>query len=220
MERNLIPRLRGWFLNAGNLLVATCMAAGLVIAQPSLRITSPAAGTTVHPGEYLSVIVKAEGTFQLVSIAAPHPLGLPFSNKALAEPPYRFTVQIPKDISPMTYALTAMGFTSPGHLVHSEPVNILIERADFPTSISVYPPVADFTMDQKRYLQVTGLYADKTTADLTNSNQIKFVSSAPGVATVQPPGIVVPVAPGAGKIIITYGDLKLEVPVRVRQSRR
>ena len=150
------------------------------------------------------------------------PLG--FARKALERPPYRFTFEIPSGITPGTYALTAMGFTSPEHPVKSnpvisDPVTILVERAESPVSISVYPPLADFTMTEKRYLQVTGLYADKTTADLTQSNRIRFVSSAPNVATVQAQGIVTPVSPGTGKITITYGDLKLEVPVRVSGSR-
>jgi uncharacterized protein YjdB len=74
-------------------------------------------------------------------------------------------------------------------------------------------------MGQKRYLQVTGTYADKTTADLTKSSRISYVSSAPGVAKVDAQGIVTPVAPGTAKITITYGDLKLEVPVKVGASR-
>jgi hypothetical protein len=108
----------------------------------------------------------------------------------------------------------------PPQLVNSNPIEIAVERADSPVTISVYPIVADFTMDQKRYLQVTGLYADGTTADLTESSRIEYVSSAPDVASVQAQGIVTPVAPGTAKITITYGNLKHEVPVRVRLSDR
>jgi len=32
-------------------------------------------------------------------------------------------------------------------------------------------------------------------------------------------GIVTPVGPGLGEITVTYGDLKHDVPVRVRDSR-
>jgi len=46
--------------------------------------------------------------------------------------------------------------------LRSNPINILVERADSPISIIVYPTIADFTMDQKRYFSVTGTYADCT----------------------------------------------------------
>lgn len=145
------------------------------------------------------------------------PIG--FSEEGRKAPPYRFTVHIPDGISPKKYPLTALGSTEPAQLVNSDPITILVERSDSPVSISVYPPVADFTMNEKRYLQVTGLCADKTTADLTQSSRIRFVSSAPQVATVQAQGIVTPVSPGTGKITIAYEDLKLDVPLRVKESR-
>jgi uncharacterized protein YjdB len=108
---------------------------------------------------------------------------------------------------------------APPRLIYSNSIDVVIERADSPVSITVYPVVADFTMDQKRYLQVTGLYADKTTADLTQSTRIEYASSDPDVAAVDSQGIVSPVAPGSAKITVTYGDLKQDVPVRVRGNR-
>lgn len=204
------------------LAIVCCALAGILQAQPSLRITSPADGSTVHPGESLTVLVEASPgeAFQVVLIFAPGPLGLPFSKTGLVAPPFRFTIQVPGGITPGMYPLTAGGVTLSKEFVYSTPITILVERADSPASITVYPPVADFTMTEKRFLQVTGLYADRTTADLTQSTRISFVSSAPGVATVQAQGIVTPVAPGTGTITITYGNLKLEVPVRVRASER
>jgi hypothetical protein len=203
------------------LFVAVCTLAGFLLAQPSLRITSPVDGTIVHPGESLTVTVDVfppEGAFQAVLVAGFEPIGL--GKQALKAPPYRFTVQIPDRIKPGRYPITALGSTGSAQLLNSDPVVILVERADSPISISVYPPMAlDFTMGQKRYLQVTGTYADKTTADLTKSSRISYVSSAPGVAKVDAQGIVTPVAPGTAKITITYGDLKLEVPVKVGASR-
>lgn len=198
-----------------------CGLTAILAAQPSLRITSPADGTVVHPGDTLIVVVDVSpptGTFQLVFVVGFDPIG--FSKEALNAPPYRFTLNIPRSISPRKYPLTASGFTSPGHPVSSDPIVIAVEREDSPLEISVYPIVADFIMDQKRYLQVTGRYADGTEADLTQSSQISYVSSAPGIATVGPQGIVTPVAPGSARITITYRNLKLEVPVRVRGSQR
>ena len=223
----MISRPISWFLlQAVKGLIASCAVTGILLAQPSLRITSPADGATVHPGESLTVMDDAsppEGTFQMVLVVGFTPIGN--SKEALGAPPYRFTMQIPNGIRPGRYTLTATGSMLPGHPVASDPVmsdpiTIFVERADSPISLRVYPPTLDFTMDQKRYMQVTGLYADKTTADLSHSKRINYVSSAPDVATVQAQGIVSPVARGTGKITITYGDVKVEVPLKVRESRR
>lgn len=80
--------------------------------------------------------------------------------------------------------------------------------------------IADFTVDQKSYFSVTGVYAGKTRVDLTQSNRIKYVSSNPRIATVQEQGIVSPVQPGRAIITVTYDGLKTEVPVRVREPER
>lgn len=190
-------------------------------AWPSLRITSPPDGTTVHPGEKLTVTVEASPGANVVGVlvGGTGPLGL---GKADTDAPEsRFTFQIPEHAPPNKYYLTATGTLAfPRRLINSKPIIIYVERADSPVSITVYPVVADFTMNEKRFLQVTGRYADGTEADLTESSRIRYVSSAPGVARVDPQGIVTPVAPGSGKIIITYANLKLEVPLLVREAGR
>jgi Bacterial Ig-like domain (group 2)/Bacterial Ig domain len=206
-------------MQAVGVLVSSVALTGLLAGQPTLRITSPVDGTTVHPGEsvYVTVEVPHPESVQFVMVVGTLANGN--SKEALSAPPYRFRVDIPKDIRPDKYELTALG-ASPGGPVYSNPLTIVVERADSPVSLSVYPTVADFTMDQKRYFSVTGVYADKTTADLSQSSRIKYVSSAPEIATVDAQGIVSPVSQGAAKIRITYGDLNLEVPVRVRGSGR
>jgi Bacterial Ig-like domain (group 2) len=202
-------------------LISSCALAGLLAAQPSLRITSPADEATFHPGESLTVTVEASppDAFSVILVTGPDPIG--YGQLVPGGPPYRFTLQIPEDIPPKKYYLSALG-SMKGHaeLVNSEPINILIERADSPVSMSVSPIGLDFTMDQKGYLQVMGLFGDGTTADLTQSSRIEYVSSAPWAATVQAQGIVTPVAPGTGKVTVIYGDLKHEVPLRVRESER
>jgi hypothetical protein len=99
-------------------------------------------------------------------------------------------------------------------------ISIVVERSDSPVSLTVYPVIADFTMDQERYFSVTGVYADQTEADLSQSSRIKYVSSNPQIATVQEQGIVSPVQPGKANITITYDRLRIEVPVLVRDPER
>jgi Bacterial Ig domain len=192
------------------------LAAGSLCAQPSLRITSPADGTTVHPGDAVNVTVEVSGASLGGLVMVLGDLGS--SQEVRDAPPYRFTVQVKKDKGPAEYFLTTVGATSPGHLVNSNIVSVFVKRPDLPTSITVYPVAAlDFMLGQKRYINVTGNYADGTTADLTQSSQTTYISDNPRVATVQAQGIVPPFAPGNARVIVTYRNLlKAEVPLRVR----
>src|SRR5580698_4630869 len=131
------------------LAISSCALAGLLVAQPSLRITSPINGATVHPGETLTVDVEAipPEAFKFVFVAGADPISL--SKEKLSKPPYRFTVQIPAGTRPDKYPITAAGFAlSTGQLMNSASVDVLVERADSPISITVYPLTADFTMEQ------------------------------------------------------------------------
>ncbi|HTB19384.1 MAG TPA: hypothetical protein VK708_14790, partial [Bryobacteraceae bacterium] len=117
------------------LAISSCALAGLLVAQPSLRITSPADGAIVHPGETLTVDVEAlpPEAFKLVFVAGADPISL--SKEKLSKPPYRFTVQIPAGTRPDKYPITAAGFAlSTGQLMNSASVDVLVERADSPIS--------------------------------------------------------------------------------------
>lgn len=188
------------------------------VAAQSLRITSPAEGAIVQPGESLTVTVEAVGAFQLVFVGGSGPIG--FGKESLKAPPYKFTVSIPKRIAPGEYWLTAVGSISRDHPVDSPPVRILVERADSPVSMAVYPVAPDLMVGRKAYLSVTGQYADNTTADLSKSGRIRYSSSAPDVASVQAQGIVAAIAPGMATIEIRYDKLSLEVSVRVRANQK
>jgi Big-like domain-containing protein len=112
-----------------------CLSASL-LAQPSLRITSPADGTVFHPGESIKVNVEASGTFKMVMVIGYDPLGGTFP---LSAPPYEFTIQIPDryHIAPGRYLLTADGFIEPGKSVASKTVVIKVEPADVHLKLKV-----------------------------------------------------------------------------------
>jgi hypothetical protein len=58
-------------------LISSWILTGLLTAQPSLRITSPANGTTVHPGDTLTVTVDVSPptVFQYVVVVGFDPIG-------------------------------------------------------------------------------------------------------------------------------------------------
>jgi hypothetical protein len=91
------------------LVISSYALARLLAAQPSLRITSPAEGTTVHPSKSLTVTVEVsppEATFVAVLVVAPDPLG--FGKPDPYARPYRFTIQMSEHAPPKKYSLAAM----------------------------------------------------------------------------------------------------------------
>src|SRR5580700_2660459 len=120
--------------------VLLCAVMGFLAAQPSLKITTPADETIVHPGDLLTVTVDvspATGAFQHVSVIGATPIES--SKETLNAPPYQFTIQVPMRTRPNGYQVTAVGSTLPGHLVNSNPITILVERADLPVRLFVEP---------------------------------------------------------------------------------
>lgn len=201
------------------LLIPWCALTGLLVAQPSLRITSPAAGTIVHPGQSLTVTVEATSAraFQQVIVIGGDPIGF---SRPLTAPPYRFTIQIPSKIDPGRYLLTADGATAPGQGTMSDPIEIVVERPDSPVRLRVEPSILDLSLSQKGYLRVVGEFADGMTTDLTKSSRVAFASTTPTVATVQAQGIVTALAPGSAKVIVTCETARVEVQVTVIGNRR
>src|SRR5882724_1117130 len=83
---------------------------GAVLAQPTLRIVSPKEDAVFNPGQTATVIVEATGgPFEKVYIIASDPIG--GSEEELGAPPYKFTVNIPREIASGHYNLTADGYT-------------------------------------------------------------------------------------------------------------
>jgi hypothetical protein len=214
MMAQLKPRL----MQLVRVLVSSFALSGFLVAQPSLRITSPANGTVAHPGEQVTVTVDVSppiGVFQRVDIISTSPIES--SKETLKAPPYQFTIQVPIGIRPNRYQVTAIGSTSPGNLVNSNPIILLVERTDLPVRLRVEPAtLLDLPTEAKGYLQAFGAFPDGTETNLTQSSLITYTSDTPGVATVGPQGVVAPVAPGSAKIIVAYGKVRAEVPVTVR----
>src|SRR5258708_32076781 len=104
-------------------------------SQPALQITTPTSGTTVSPGQTLSVTVGSPAglTFAQVDVIAESPIGLTTSTTSL---PAQFSVSIPSNIACGPRMLTAEGTTMSGQNVQSASIVIDVERADFPVSLT------------------------------------------------------------------------------------
>ncbi len=176
-------------------------------AQPALQITSPANGAVFSPGQTITVNVSPSGSLADVTIVSP--LGI---SASLSAPPYQFSLQIPTNVPPGQYTLTAIGMITVGQLVNSPRITITVQRTDSPVSLRVQPSVIRLNIGSNAYLQVWGTYAGGATAYLTQAPGTTFVSNNPAIATVNNYGVVTAVSSGSTTITVNG---TVQVPVTV-----
>jgi hypothetical protein len=194
-------------------LALLCSASVLFSAEPILRITSPADGTVVQPGEMVTFKVEVSGGVKEVIVIAEDPIE---NSQLVTGPPYEFTIRIAARISLRSYHFTALSFVKPGQPVYSKPISLKVDRTERPVSTHVQPSVLNLSVGDLGYLQVTGTYSDGSTSNITQSMSTEYISRSPSVATVKGDGRVTAVGPGSTQIVIN-GDCI--VPVTVSKSR-
>jgi uncharacterized protein YjdB len=197
-------------------VLALPLAAAALCAQ-TVRITSPADGAVVKPGESLAVTVATSGaTFRMVAVIGENPIGF---SQVLTAPPYRFSVRIPSHISPRRYSLTAVGNIAPGQNSTSDPISIDVERPDAPVSVSAEPSFLRLEVGGRGYLRLIATYGDTSTADIGQSTLTTCSSDSVDVATVTNDGRVVAAGPGSARITVENGGQTTVVPVTVEDRR-
>lgn len=202
-------------INANSrLAILLLLSPTLLLAQPSLRITSPADGAVFHPGDSLKVKVEASGKFQLVFVIAGS-IGMVMP--PLSAPPYEFTSKIPDDVVPDQFGLNADGVIEPGRNARPPVIWIQVEEPDdAPLRLGVDHADLEMYADSGGiFLAAEGEFPGGRKVTLNRSMYVAFKSSDTRIATVSPDGVVVPVAAGSAKIVITYRDSRIEVPVTV-----
>lgn len=184
---------------------------------PALQITSPTNGTTVTAGQSLNVsVVLAQGIhLSQVDVFGTVPLG---DAGPLSSPPFQFVFNIPTNVPYGTYHLSAAGVDAAGNLYTSNPLAISIEPISAPVTLKVQPGKLGFQfVGQQLPLFVSGVFANGTVADLTQSSATTYSSTNPQIATVTSSGLVTAVGgSGAGtSILVQRGSLTASVPVVV-----
>ena len=185
-------------------------------AAQSLQIVSPADGTVVRPGQVVTIsVVTSGGNFDGVMLLGRDPF-LPL--EPLTAPPYRFSFQVPPDISPGEYVFTALGSTGPGQPHYSQPIALEVELPNTPVKLTVSPSVLiDMSVGDRGYLSdVEASFSDGSRRFVDKSKRIFFHSEDPGVITINSQGLYTAVAPGSTSISVSYGGLITEVPVSIR----
>jgi len=182
-------------------------------AQPTLQITSPVNGAVFSPGQTIQVSVSSSGGLSPVFVVGQN---IGFST-ALSAPPYNFSLQIPTNIDPNQYTIRAVGMITPGNLVKSPRITIVVQRPDSPVSLRVEPSVLKLNIGANGYLRVVGTYGDGSTADLTQAPSTSYVSNSPAIATVNNWGMVTAVSSGSTTIVVNGTE---QVPVTVAPAMR
>jgi len=198
-----------WLIPTRLLLAALIPAASIHASpqSPTLQITSPAAGTVVNPGQTLTVSVtsSAPSAFLGVELFGDNPLGLVGTFPSL---PGQLSVTIPSSqIDPGSYFLTVSGNLASGQEPVSATVEVDVERADFPVSISaaISPLIFNSVGEQFRTNLLAG-FADGSTLRATVSSYVTYASSNTAIATVDSSGLVTAVAPGTTTVVVTYAS--------------
>ncbi len=122
----MLPRLSS---RLAQILICCALPVG-AFAQPELQITSPADGAAFGFGQTVTVNVRASGgTFRLVSLIPESPL---HTDQFLTTPPFKFSIQLPSNLRARRYAITAVGVTTNGEPIYSDPIFLSIDRATPP----------------------------------------------------------------------------------------
>ena len=236
----MLPKMNGLGFLASSLCMAFCAFNPTyhLMAQPTLRITSPPEGTIVNAGQVLTVSVEASpaSAFKAVIIIGEDPIG--FSH-VLEQPPYEFTIPIPLKITPRRggYMITAEGLLAPGKRSGPARTSIHLERSDLPEILiagdnslsgSVYPsstPGKPYQLHLNKVgweemLYLMGIFPGREQVHLTESSYVKYSSDNLRVAEINEIGTVH--ATGIGSAKITRVSLlrldRLDVRCQVRDA--
>jgi hypothetical protein len=212
-----------------------CLAAGTAVivsiafltpaaaqTPPALTITSPVNGATVTAGQSLAITVAvAPGSYPPgVAIYAADPLGAT-AFQPVAGSTLSFSLAVPSNTSPGSYAVRAVSVDPNGNQIISSPVNVQVERADKPISLSPDPPAVYLRfVGDSLPLSVFAMFTGSVRLDITQSSLLSVTSQNPSVATFGN-GIVTAVGSGQTKLTVQYGALTpvtvvVTVPTSIR----
>jgi hypothetical protein len=186
--------------------------------QVALRITQPANGTRVVPGQSVDVeVVVSGGTVTSVGILAP---GYLKGDSVLNSPPYKFsfTVAPPPQIRLGINGIGAMGFTNSTQVLANTDIDI--ERPDLPEKISVDSSRIEIEVGSQIPIGVYGTYSDGSIIHLSRSTLTHYDPQAAGVVSVTADGVVIGIAPGSTKIVVRHGDARSTVDVTITPKRQ
>jgi hypothetical protein len=202
------------------LIISTAFLRPAAAQSPALTITSPVSGATVLAGQSLTITVAvAPGSYPPgVAIYANDPLGAtafqPVAGQTLS-----FSLAVPTNTSPGSYAVRAVSLDPNGNQIISSPVNVQVEQIGQPLSVSPDPPSVNLRfVGDSLPLSVFAMFSSSVRLDMTQSLSLSVTSQNPSVATFGN-GIVTAVGSGQTTLTVRYGLLpSVTVVVTVPKS--
>lgn len=192
--------------------------------QQRLQIESPADGTVVHPGQTIKVRVTSSTDRTLSSLFVVSPLSDLPPDVVTKSVPVELTVTIPSTVEKAgPYPFTAMGTTTAGELVESDPITLDVERDDMPVSLWSQFDKHFFTAKgQSVPMMLTATFSDGKIIEVTESPNVSYHSTDAKVVTVDEAGTAAAVETGTAAIIVSYKnpngpDVRLTIPVTVER---
>jgi hypothetical protein len=164
---------------------------------PTVSITSPASGSTIHGGGAASINVSA---IDDVAVAAVNILINGQVVFSTTTKPYQYTFQVPPNGGSFVFGAEAFDF---GGNVGTA-ANVTITNQPL-VSLAVTPANAILPLNATQIYTATGTYADGTTANITG--QVTWTSSAINVATINTAAAARIVGPGQTTIQATLGTI-------------
>ena len=191
-------------------------AVDISVSNADLQITSPPAGTLVHPGETLTVEVNASGGPYEGGISAG---SLDIGVGTLSTPPYRYFLQVPLPKKPGLTNVFAIGRVG-ALAIFSPSVPVDIERSDAPEAIFTDRQVIGterLEVGQQGQIYVYGKFRDNPQVNLTDSSLLTYETDKEGIISVGKSGYTKGLSVGSTKVTVRYGELRTTVTVVVEE---
>ena len=193
-------------------------------SDPRLRIDSPRDGAVVAAGDTLQVTVSSPTRTRFIGVTVVMDEDSIDIDQEATSLPAHFAIKIPKDISPGSYAVSAMAGLAgrngrDGELVIAV-IEVDIERREMPRAMTPRLPHVYFGKkgDMGR-IELIGDFGAGDFVDVTESSRVTFESSDTAVATVDKSGTVTAVGTGHAEVVAWYGPrdrgIKATIPVVV-----
>src|SRR5712691_11346685 len=159
---------------------ATLLLPFVLLAQSTIKITSPANGLVVRPGQTIDVQVAISGPFSLVAVTDPSPT-MDIPRHTLISQPYRFDVTVPPAGSPGLYIITASLYAPTGvYPVVSDTLWVDVEVPESPREIRVSAGETNIQVGLGTEIKVIGIFDRGREVALSRSSRTKYEANPPG----------------------------------------